>query len=481
MANYDPLSFTVLVDSSGVAAASAKIYYYETGSTTPKAVYSNAGLTSAITQPVTANSLGVMPVVYLSAGRYKRVVTTSADATLSAYAADPIDSSLEKITASSAPSTTYPFLEYYNSSDGHLYRRDSTNSSWIDLGTVDSLGNAATVAQMLAGTVTNAFGTPDSTAALWQRGTDIASATTLSLPSTGGGVFNITGTTTITGIGSAVGGRAIRVKFAGSCQLTHNASSFILPGAANIVTQAGDTALFVNEAATDATGSNWRCFNYMYASGTPLPSPVSSSKTASYTVTDADRGGSIRFAGLSADVTLTLPAASGRAGFVLYVSNEDTTDATPFGVTVDPNGAELLDGTATRKGYMGTRVTLFCDGTGWRTVAGSWRYFSGNQTISNAGLLTLTHGLGVRPKFVWVELKNLTSEFNYSVGDILAVPYFDSTSVPQYSGASVTTDATNVSVRYVNSANVFIIPNKTTGAQSSATNANWAARFWAYD
>lgn len=107
-------------------------------------------------------------------------------------------------------------------------------------------------------------------AGLWQRGTDIASAATLSLPATGGGVYNITGTTGITGISSAQGGRSVKLRFAGACTLTHNASSFILPGAANLTTAAGDTFEFINEAAADASGSNWRCFNYALASGGPI-------------------------------------------------------------------------------------------------------------------------------------------------------------------------------------------------------------------
>ena len=477
MANLWEGSGQVLVDGTGTPYASWKLYAYVTGTTTNLATYSDAGLTSSNTNPVVADSNGRMGDVYLSAARYKLVFKTSADVTIKTI--DPYDSSSQLITATAAPSPTYSLMEYVNSTDGHRYRRSLDNTSWIDLGLANSLGNASTVAQILAGTDTTSFGTADSIAALWQRGTDIASATTLSLPSGGGGVFNITGTTTITGIGSAVGGRTIRVKFVGSLTLTHNGTSFVLPGASNIQTSAGDTALFINEAATDATGSNWRCFNYMYASGAPLPSPVSSSKTTSYTVTDADRGGSIRFAGLSADATLTLPAASGRAGFVLYVSNEDTTDTTPWAVTVDPNGAELIDTFASRKGYLGTRVTLFCDGTGWRTVSGSWRFFSGDQTITTAGLLSFSHGLGNRPRKFFAELKCASTEGNFSAGDIVAAQY-------DYSNASFLEhsmyyDASTINWRFCASANAFVLANKTTGVNFNITNANWRLRLYAED
>lgn len=206
-----------------------------------------------------------------------------------------------------------------------------------------------------------------------------------------------------------------------------------------------------------------------------------SSKTAGYTVVAADRGTSIRFAGLSADATVALPAAATCGnGFILYLSNEDTTDTAPFGMIVDPNGAELIDGFSTRKGFVGTRICILCDGTGWRTVSGYWRYFSGDQTITSAGSLTLAHGLGVRPRRFWVELKNSTAEGNYSVGDIVAVAPTEFFGANQ-GGASIVPDATNLNIRYASAGNVWDVPNKTTGAALSITNASWRARFYAED
>lgn len=257
MANLFPLSGQAYVDTGGIPYASAKLYTYETGSTTNKATYSNAGLTSANANPVVAGSDGVFGDIYLLAGRYKMVLKTSADVTLQTW--DPWDASLELIAASAAPSPTYPFMRYHNTSDGHVYRRDSTNASWIDEGPVDSIGNAATVTQQLAGTSTAVYSTPDSVAAIWQRGTDITpSAGAVSLPATGGNVYNINAGN-FSSISSAQGGRIVYFEFAGASTITHNASSLDLPGNANITTAAGDRAAFVNLAAQDASGSNWRC------------------------------------------------------------------------------------------------------------------------------------------------------------------------------------------------------------------------------
>jgi hypothetical protein len=268
MAQLFHLSGQTLVDGNGAPYAAAKASFFETGTTTPKATYSNAGLTSANTNPVVADADGRFPDIYLIAGRYKVVYTTSADAAIDTL--DPVDGTSQLITAASAPATTYPFLRYYNTTDGNVYRRNAANSAWINEGPVDSIGNAATVSEVLTGTSTSVVVTPDALAGIWQRGPDIASASTLSLPAGGGGVFNVTGTTGVTGISSAQGGRCIKLRFAGALTMTHNGTSLILPGAANITTAAGDTAIFVNEAAADGSGSNWRCFSYQRATGSPL-------------------------------------------------------------------------------------------------------------------------------------------------------------------------------------------------------------------
>jgi hypothetical protein len=259
MANIWSGSGQTLVDTNGVPYASWKLYTYDTGTTTNKATYSEAGLTSANANPVVADAAGRMGLVYFIAGRYKLVFKTSADVTIGTY--DPVDGSVEFVTSATAPSPAYPFLLWYDTTSGNRKRRNAANSAWIDEGPIDGLISAATVTEQLTGTDATKASTPDSVASLWQRGTDIASAATLSLPGTGGGVFNVTGTTGISAIGSAQGGRTIKLRFAGACLLTYNATSFILPGAANLTTVAGDCLEFINEGAADASSSNWRCFN----------------------------------------------------------------------------------------------------------------------------------------------------------------------------------------------------------------------------
>ena len=135
----------------------------------------------------------------------------------------------------------------------------------------------ATTTETLTGTDTARAVTPDSLAAIWEKGSDIASAGTISIGE--GGFFHITGTTTITDIdfGTDKSGRHAWLVFDGALTLTHNATTLILPGAANITTAAGDSCLVVSENGTD----NVRVVVYLRATGYPL---LLGSGTASITV-----------------------------------------------------------------------------------------------------------------------------------------------------------------------------------------------------
>jgi len=273
LANLFFLSGQCYTDETYTAALmnGAKLYTYETGTTTNKATYSNAALSSANANPVVADSDGVFGDIYMLAGRYKMVLKTSADVTVQTW--DPVDATSQLFTAASAPSPTYPFLRYHNSVDGHVYRRNAADNAWIDEGAVDSLLNAATVTETLTGTDSSKATTPDSVAALWQRGTNISpSGGTVSLPSTGGGVFNIAAGN-FSAISTAQGGRAVLFIFGGTSVITHNATSMILPGGGDITSEAGDCACFVNEAAADANGTNWRCVWYQRDAATLVSVP----------------------------------------------------------------------------------------------------------------------------------------------------------------------------------------------------------------
>lgn len=102
---------------------------------------------------------------------------------------------------------------------------------------------AATTAEQLTGTSSGVMSTPDSVAALWEAGADITDGAAITIGE--GGYFNlITSTTAITSfsITTDKAGRTFRVRFDTARTLTHNATSLIIPGGANVTTAQGDIA-----------------------------------------------------------------------------------------------------------------------------------------------------------------------------------------------------------------------------------------------
>lgn len=94
------------------------------------------------------------------------------------------------------------------------------------------------------------------------KGGDIASAGTLVI-GTDGDYFDITGTTSITGM-TVAAGRWFMLQFDAALTLTDGAS-LVLPGNANITTAAGDQAVFYATAANTVF-----CVSYTKADGTPV-------------------------------------------------------------------------------------------------------------------------------------------------------------------------------------------------------------------
>lgn len=97
------------------------------------------------------------------------------------------------------------------------------------------------------------------------KGSDIASATTTDIGAATAEFVDVTGTTTITGLGTIAAGIVRTVRFTGALTLTHNATSLILPTGRNILTAAGDIAQFRSLGS-----GNWVCVGYLRANGFPL-------------------------------------------------------------------------------------------------------------------------------------------------------------------------------------------------------------------
>lgn len=191
----------------------------------------------------------------------------------------------------------------------------------------------------------------------------LASATTTDIGAQNSNNITITGTTTITSFGSAAAGVIRRLVFAGALTLTHSASNLILPGAANIVTAAGDTAEFLSLGA-----GSWRCVVYQRASGSSVVAPptianlVRSVRGSNIALGVADKGTLIDFS--SGTFTQTFAAVSTLGnGWWCYIRNAGTGD-----ITLDPNASELIDGLTSYVMYPGEMRLVMCDGNTLRTV-----------------------------------------------------------------------------------------------------------------
>lgn len=308
--------------------------------------------------------------------------------------------------------------------------------------------------------------TPRGLAALWRKGSDIAIATTLARPGDSdiGGYHLVTGAVTIAALWPGEpAGMEIELRFAAALTLTHHATSFVLPGGGNVATAAGDVARFRCEGS-----DNWRCVSappsWFSAAGAGLSLPVSV-KTSGYAMLAADKGSEIQFS--AAGVTLgLLAAATAGNGATLVIRNA----AASGDVTLDPNGAETLDGLATRQLRPGNRVIIRCDGAGWATVAGDYSFTTAEISIVAAATSTDAHGLGGMPDRIKTILRCKTADLGYAVGDDVEAP------LAFYNGyesnnAQVFANATNL--KSVQGSTRWWIAHATTGVVTLITPASW--------
>lgn len=100
---------------------------------------------------------------------------------------------------------------------------------------------------------------------LASQGSAMTAASTVDLSTADGYYITINGSTTITSFGTEQAGISYLLKFAATPVITYNATSLILPGAANITAAAGDLMLVVSEGS-----GNWRCEMYQPATSTPV-------------------------------------------------------------------------------------------------------------------------------------------------------------------------------------------------------------------
>jgi hypothetical protein len=327
----------------------------------------------------------------------------------------------------------------------------------------------AGIAAVLDGTPDGEAVTPRGLAALWRQGATIASAATLAEPASlaRGGYHHVSGAAAIAALWpGAAAGTVVELCFAAALTLVHHPAQLILPGATDVAVQPGDVARFRAEAS-----GLWRCVSappHWFAGAGRLNLVVIGSAT-SRSLLAADLGREIRF--IAGGVTLDLlPAATAGNGATVAVRHA----AAGGEVTLDPAGAELLDGLAQRLLRPGDRVLLRCDGTAWQTLAGDYSYDSGELAITSGGTLTLAHGLGVAPQELRPLLRCKTAEAGWTAGDEIAITFANTgTGFAAHRGLGLRADAANIVLRYGSGASAFGYAHGGTGAEANLTNANW--------
>lgn len=77
------------IDQNGDPLAGGKLYFYVTGTSTPKDTYTTEGLSVANANPVVADSTGAWSDIWLTTGQYKVVLKDANDVQI--WSADPVD------------------------------------------------------------------------------------------------------------------------------------------------------------------------------------------------------------------------------------------------------------------------------------------------------------------------------------------------------------------------------------------------------
>lgn len=214
---------------------------------------------------------------------------------------------------------------------------------------------------------------------------DIASASTMDVGGQNTRLLKVTGSSTITSLGTNYRGPAF-LRFTGACTLTHNATTLVIPGAADITTQAGDSCIVVPKATTSGTFDGWRVDSFTginrlpaqagnsgkalvtngtaAAWGTPAGTFVYSKKTANYTAVDHDY--------ILADTTsgafaVTLPATPADKTVVTIYDFGRSFNANPL--TVNRNGS-TIEGDASNftADISDTEYTFIYDVNTWKIV-----------------------------------------------------------------------------------------------------------------
>jgi hypothetical protein len=284
----------------------------------------------------------------------------------------------------------------------------------------------------------------------------VPSATTTDLGAAASNNIIISGVTTITSFGTVAAGVTRDVTFSGALVLTHNGTSLILPGGANITAVAGDTL-----SALSLGSGNWRVTRYDRGSGGPVGVLTSTNDTLPRFDGAA---GALQTSGVVVDDLNNLAAL--------------TVNATGTGANLLPSGttAQRPSGTASQIRYNSTLARVeYYNGAAWQPVANQAWDFTSAATAVSAGnsVTTLAHGLGTIPTKIHTVLRCAITQEGYAVGDEASV---DTASMPGLPRLTVAADATNIYISLNNGPPGLTRRDGTDVFTITAANWRWVAR-----
>jgi hypothetical protein len=161
------------------------------------------------------------------------------------------------------------------------------------VGATDDASQGDDHIRLIKNVLRNSFPNITKATYLQQARSDVASASETDIGAVSSDYVRITGTTTITSLGTAPAGTQRWVVFQGALTLTHG-SNLLLPGAANITTAANDRMFAISSGS-----GTWVVLFYTRASGLAVaqPAPTRTVRTVSgtsCTLELADNGNVVR-------------------------------------------------------------------------------------------------------------------------------------------------------------------------------------------
>jgi len=377
---YNPVTKELTTSTSGIAAGSATTSsLVQTVGTATNAAYYPTFVSANNTSPTgmnvyTTSSLSINPntgVVIIASTASSTSTSTGA---LQVYGGIGVGGNVNiagyvvggsirtTSTSTPPPNPTVGDMWYYTLGDTiYRYTYDGTNSQWVDItgptvaSSTATSGGSATTSSLVqtVGTATNASYFPTFVSANNASPTGMAEFTTSSFsinPNTGVVALTSTAaaTSTSTGALTVAGGVGI------------GGTLYVGALRADATTSATTYGIFYNAITKELTTAT-------SSSGSGGSASITiSNKTSAYTVVAGDAGTIINCTAGTFTVSLTAAATLG-SGFNVTIWNISTTPGD--NITIDPAGAETIDGVATLILRPGEGMQVICNGTNWYTGA----------------------------------------------------------------------------------------------------------------